>query len=113
MTTDNRQLIAIGVSESGQVWAGHFGIAPSYHLYDRAGALVEARPNPYGASRGEKQQHHDNPSLIVDLLPECGVFIARRMGKPQVVQSLGIEAVVTTEDTPEAALAAYLAGESA
>ncbi|NDJ75914.1 MAG: hypothetical protein GYB65_06620 [Chloroflexi bacterium] len=104
-----RDLIAIGIDDQGQVWGGHFGIAPRYAIYDRGGTLVETRVNPYGAGQGQKQQHHDNPQWIVDLLPECGVFIARRMGKPQMVEALGIRAVLTAEQTPSAALAAFLA----
>lgn len=43
-------LIAIGVGRDGQVWNGHFGISPQYDLYDRAGNLVEKRPNPSACS---------------------------------------------------------------
>lgn len=107
MTTE-RRLIAIGVDDRGQVWNGDFGIAPYYAIYDPGGQLVETRLNPYGAGHGQKHLHHDNPQLIVDLLPECGVFIARRMGKPQMVESLGIRAITTGEHSPAAALAAYL-----
>jgi predicted Fe-Mo cluster-binding NifX family protein len=106
----NRQYIAIGVDNEGRIWTGHFGIAPNYLIYDQNGQMVEQRSNPYGAGQGRKK-HHDNPRLIVDLLPDCGVFIARRMGggsKRKLAQQLGITPVLTAEEKPEAALRAYL-----
>jgi len=105
------KLIAIGVDENSQVWRGHFGMSPRFQLYDRSGNLAEERINPYGARGSEKHAHHDNPKLIVDLLSDCDVFIANRMGdasKQKLVQGFGIEAVLTEEKEPKAALAAYL-----
>jgi hypothetical protein len=86
-------------------------MAPLYHLYDHAGNLIEQRQNPYGAGGGEKHAHHDNPRLIVDLLSNCNIFIAHRMGdasKQKLVQNLGIQAVLTEEKEPLAALHNYL-----
>ncbi len=108
MTT--RQHIAIGVDQKEKIWSGHFGIAPVYHIYNQQGELVEQRANPYGAGQGQAK-HHDNPQLIVDLLPDCNVFIARRMGdgsKRKLIMELGIIPMLTDETEPEAALRAYL-----
>jgi len=107
--TPQRTLIAIAIDGKGRLWGGHFGMAPVYYLYSPEGELVEERPNPYGAGHGH--QHHDDPKLIIDLLPECAVFIGRRMGedsKRKLAQKFGIDAVLTSEKTPEAALRAYL-----
>lgn len=107
MTT--RQYIAIGVDQKEKIWGGHFGIAPVYHIYTQQRELVEQRINPYGAGQGQAK-HHDNPQLIVDLLPDCNVFIARRMGdgsKQKLVMELGIIPMLTDETEPEAALRAY------
>ena len=57
-------------------------MAFQYNLYDLTGKLIEERKNPYGAGSDGNLKHHDNPTLIVDLLPDCGVYIARRRGKP-------------------------------
>lgn len=46
---NKKSLIAIGAGHDAQVWGGHFGMSPQYNLYDRAGSLLEKRPNPYGA----------------------------------------------------------------
>ena len=104
-----RTLIAIATDGKGRLWGGHFGMAPVYHLYSPAGELLEERPNPYGAGQGH--QHHDDPKLIINLLPECAVFIGRRMGedsKRKLAEKFGIDAVLTSEKTPEAAIRAYL-----
>ena len=106
-----RTLIAIATDGKGRLWSGHFGIAPTFLLYSPEGALLAERANPYGAGRGGKHEHHDDPRLIIDLLPECEVFIGRRMGeesKRKLAQKFGIEAVLTTEKTPDAALRAFL-----
>ncbi len=104
-----RTLIAIAADDKNRMWGGHFGMAPRYFLYSPAGELIEKRPNPYGA--GQSHEHHDDPKRIIDLLPECAVFIGRRMGeesKRKLAERFGIDAVLTTEKTPEAALRAYL-----
>jgi predicted Fe-Mo cluster-binding NifX family protein len=109
--TSSRTLIAIAVDDRGALWGGHFGMAPAFRLYAPDGALVTTRVNPYGAGQGRKHQHHDNPRLIIDLLPECAVFIGRRMGeesKRKLAEQFGIDALLTQEKTPEAALRAYL-----
>jgi hypothetical protein len=98
-----RNLIALGIDRNGQMWDDDFGMSPLYYIYDRAGNPVEKRTNPHAA-----RPHHGNPKLIVDLLPECGVFIARKMGKPGMLEKLGIRPVITKVKDPLAALAAYL-----
>lgn len=110
-----RTLIAVAVAPDGTLWRGHFGIAPEFHLYAPDGTPVEKRSNPYGATAGEKHQHHDDPQLIINLLPECRVFIARRMGdrsKHNLAEKFGIVPVITTEDTPKAAIEHFLHSQS-
>ncbi len=108
-----RTLIAIATDGNGRLWSGHFGIAPLYLIYSSQGDLVEERQNPYGAGQGKAHQHHDDPRLIINLLPECAVFIGRRMGeesKRKLAQKFGIDAVLIDRKTPEEALRAYLEG---
>jgi hypothetical protein len=99
----NRTFVALGVDGDGQMWHADFGMSHQYHIYDRDGNPVETRANPYAA-----RPHHGNPELIVDLLPECGVFIGRRMGKPDRLKDMDVEPVFTDEKDPKLALAAYL-----
>ena len=110
MTTE-RINIAIATDAKGRLWGGHFGTAPIFQIYAPTGELLEERPNPYGAGQGKVHEHHDDPKLIIDLLPECRALVGRRMGeesKRKLARKFGIDAVLTTEKTPEAALQAYL-----
>lgn len=115
-----RQHIAVGTDKHGRVWSGHFGIAPYYSIYNHDGDLLETRPNPQGAGSGVKVDHHHHhdddhdhdddsgPRRVMQILPECKVFIARAMGHPDVVRDLGIHPVLTKEKEPDAALRVYL-----
>ncbi len=110
-----RTLIAVAAAPDGTLWRGHFGIAPTFFLYHPDGTLAEKRANPHSATAGEKHQHHDDPQLIINLLPECRVFIARRMGdrsKRNLVEKFGIIPVITTEKTPDAAIRQFLQAQS-
>ncbi len=99
----NKEAIAVGVDASGVVWDGHFGESPWYRIYDGNGELVEKRRNPHSVDAGGAG-HHGNPKLIVDLLPECNVFVARAVGNPDKLAAFGVEAVLTTESDPDAAV---------
>ncbi len=115
-SVDLRPYVAVAVDESGRTWGGHFGIAPVYAIYDREGRLREQRPNPYGARRGQKATHHDNPRLIVDLLADCGVFIGKRMGegsRRHLTEKLGVISVLTRAQDPQKAVRAWLTSQRA
>lgn len=108
----SRPYLAVAVDENGRLWGGHFGIAPLYFIYDREGHLREQRVNPYGARRGHRATHHDDPRLIVDLLSDCGVFIGKRMGensRRRLAKNLGVTPVLTRAETPQDAVRAWLA----
>lgn len=107
---NDRRYIAIGTNAKGSLWAGHFGMSPRFAIYSPTGELVEVCPNPYGAGNGPAA-HHDDPRLIVALLHDCGVFIARRMGdnsRRNLVEGQGVRPVLTDAKTVETALHAYL-----
>ena len=99
--------IAVGADEQGALWEEHFGISPLYHVYDTTGVLMEKRPNPH-ASAG----HHGNPSLIIEVLKDCGVWIARTVGKKQEAEELGIRVSITQAATVEDAVSEYLRSQS-
>ena len=104
-----REAITVGVDDEGQVWQAHFGMAPWYYLFDRQGELVERRANPYA----QEGKHHDDPGRIVALLPECDIFIARRMGgqsRRQLAESLGVRPVLTETADPHEAVRETLGG---
>lgn len=107
-----KNLIALGVDTEEKLWNGHFGMAPVYLIFDRAGNLLEKRDNPYGVKPGIKHEHHDDPKRIVALLNDCSTFIARRMGEQSrrnLAEKMGIETVLTEEKEPKNALKVYLA----
>ena len=115
-SADVRPYVAVAVDENGRMWGGHFGIAPVYAIYDREGRLREHRSNPYGARRGQKVTHHDNPRLIVALLSDCSVFIGRRMGegsRRHLAEHLGVIPVLTRAKDPQEAVQAWLASQGA
>ena len=105
-----RTLIAVAVKEDGSLWGGHFGMSPYFNIYSFDGKFIERRENPFGAGSG-KHEHHDNPKLIVGLLSECKVFIAKNMGpesKKKLLKKFGITAVLTHADETEKALKEFL-----
>jgi predicted Fe-Mo cluster-binding NifX family protein len=107
--SENKAYIAVPVDKDGvTVWDDHFGEAPQFYIYDRGGALVTQRANPHWQ---DDHDFHTGPARMVDLLPECGVFIARHMGNGRHVlaERFGVQSTITTETTVEAALRAYLA----
>lgn len=112
--SSDRIALAVGATESGALWGDHFGVAPFYFLFDRNGALIEKRRNPHGGANGGKAAHHGNPQLIVDLLPECSVWIGRQIGeggekRRRIVEQAGIEIVSSEAREAEAAAREYLA----
>ena len=94
--------IAIATDKDGKsIWNGHFGVSPIYSIFDENGNLVKQIKNPYSDDK-----HHDNPSLIVNLLNDISVFIARNMGKKsreRLTKTLGVKSIlVNVKDIYEA-----------
>jgi len=107
--SEAKPYIAISVNEDGEsLWDDHFGEAPRFLLYNRDGQLVESRDNPYWQ---DDHDIHTGPKKMVDLLPECGVFIAREMGRGQnaLPAKFGVQPFITTETTVRGAVDHYLA----
>jgi len=105
------KLIAVAVDENENVWKGHFGISPSFMLFDDKGNLVASRENPYSPRRGEQHKSHDDPKLIVSLLNDCSIFIAKRMGdksKKNLAGKMNITAFITEKENPLQAVKEFL-----
>ena len=104
---NERSAIAVGVNSEGKLWTAHFGMAARYEIFDRRGNLLESRANPHART----DRHHDDAGQIVALLPECGVFIARRMGnesRRRLAEEFRVEPVLTEATKPHEAVQAYL-----
>jgi predicted Fe-Mo cluster-binding NifX family protein len=102
-----KNLIAVAVDKNGNVWKGHFGMSPFYLLFDDKGKQIEKKKNPLA----EENKHHDDPKLVVNLLNDCNVFIAKRMGdksKKNLVEKLNVTPVITENENPLDALNDYL-----
>jgi hypothetical protein len=116
--------IAVAVAEDGEtLFSDHFGHAPRFQIYDRERKLIETRDNPFADQEHDHDHHHGHghghhhhggghagPKRIVDLLPECGVFIARAMGNGQRVLPgrFGVQPILTDEITVEGALTRHI-----
>ena len=102
-----KNLIAVGVDQNGLVWNGHYGVSPQYYLFNSEGKQVEKRSNPHAVDE-EGKQHHGKPELIAALLPECSVFIGRKMGHSDKLMALGVKAITTEECEPKVSVLTYI-----
>jgi len=104
----NKPYIAVAASlDDEHLWDDHFGEAPCYHIFDVHGQLIEKRANPYWTG---EQGIHTGPKRITAILPDCGVFIARHMGKGKDVlaQEFGVRPFITAEEDILSAVDGYL-----
>jgi predicted Fe-Mo cluster-binding NifX family protein len=110
MTEGNN--IAVAVNKNEKMWAGHFGIAPYYYVYDKNKNLLEKRVNPHASSHSHHSHDDDNqPKMIKEILQDCNVFIGKRMGeqnKQKLAEKLGVTTILTKETDPLKALEEYL-----
>ncbi len=94
--------VAIATNTDGKsIWNGHFGVSPIYTIFDENGNLIKQIRNPHS-----KDKHHDDPDLIVNLLNDINLFIAKNMGKKsreRLTKALGVKSmIVDTKDIYEA-----------
>ncbi len=103
-----RRLIAVATDKDGKkIWRGHFGMSPFYTVFDEDGNFVEKRVNPYA----KEGKHHDDPNLIVNLLSDVSLFIAKNMGhksREKLTKELGVKSILVDLDNIDEALRYYL-----
>ena len=101
--------IAVAIDSNAQVFKGHFGSAAAYKIYDVEGKLIEEIENPHDPRK--TKVHHDNPSLIIALLPQVGVFIGRKFGEQsaeKLRKKFGIIVWKTESILPSVAIEEFL-----
>ncbi len=103
-----RQFIAVATqNDKRSLWNGHFGMSPFYSIFNENGNMIRQTENPYAKA----DKHHDNPDLIVNLLPDVKTFIAKNMGqksRERLINKLGIESVLVDKNNIYDAVDYYL-----
>ncbi len=94
--------IAVATNTDGKsIWNGHFGVSPIYSIFDENGNFIKQIENPHS-----KDKHHDDPDLIVSLLKDIDIFIAKNMGRKsreRLTKTLGVKSIlVNAKDIYEA-----------
>lgn len=92
-----KQFIVVGTKKDrATIWDKHFGVSPIYSIFNNKGELIEQRNNPYA-----NKKDHDNPKLIVDLLQDAKVFLAKNMGakSKEKLLDLGISSFLTDKNS--------------
>ncbi len=105
------KFIAVATDKDCEVWKRHFGITYSFSLFDMNGNFTKEVKNPYAITE-YGQEHQSKPDLIVELLPQCNVFIGKKMGKDSfeiIKEKLGITPFITSKKAPLDAVKEYFA----
>ncbi|WP_198018141.1 methyltransferase domain-containing protein [Hippea jasoniae] len=103
-----RKNVALGVDvDKKTLWSKHFGMSPYYLVFDRDGNFIREVENPFA----KQKKHHDDPSLIVELLDDVFLFIAKAMGqksRQRLTNEFKIETLITDKNSVDDAIAYYL-----
>jgi len=108
--------IAVGTDDKKTFRKGHFGQSRYYLIFEILnGEIVseEIRENPY-VGEDEKHDHHGEAERIMDLLKDCGLFMARGMGLKSVkkISEQNIDCIITKKiDDIRTAVTRYLDGD--
>jgi predicted Fe-Mo cluster-binding NifX family protein len=106
--------IAIGTDDKETIRKGHFGQSRHYLIIEFLnGEIVsrEYRRNP-DATGEHGKYHQDQANKILELLSDCSLFMAKRMGKTALAKlaARGIDCIITEIDPIDQAVEQYLYG---
>jgi len=106
--------IAIGTDDRKTIRKGHFGQSRHYLIIEFLnGEIVsrEYRQNADATSEHGKY-HHGQVDKILELLSDCSLFMAKRMGKTSLAKlsAHGIDCIITEIDPIDRAVEQYLYG---
>ena len=106
--------IAIGTDDKKMICKGHFGQSLHYLIIEfLSGEIVsrEYRQNADATSE-HGQYHHGEAEKILELLSDCSLFMAKRMGKTSLAKlaAHGIDCIITEIEPIDQAVEQYLYG---
>ena len=106
--------IAIGTDDKKMIRKGHFGQSLHFLIIEfLSGEIVsrEYRQNADATSE-HGQYHHGEAEKILELLSDCSLFMAKRMGKTSLAKlsAHGIDCIITAIDPIDRAVEQYLYG---
>jgi predicted Fe-Mo cluster-binding NifX family protein len=107
--------IAVGTDDKKTIRKKHFGESRYFLVIEILNAQIvgkDLRNNPY--FEGEKPgAHHGQAEVIMKLLGDCELFMARSFGKISVrdISIRGIDCITTRKESVDQAISAYLDGK--
>jgi predicted Fe-Mo cluster-binding NifX family protein len=107
--------IAVGTDDKRTIHKGHFGDSRHYLVIEILNAQIVAKDLRDNANvKGEKAEaRHGQSVLIIELLGDCALFMAKRFGKSSVqeISSRGIDCITTNIEDIDQAVSFYLDGK--
>ena len=106
--------IAIGTDDQKTIRKGHFGHSLHYLIIEFLNGEIVSREYRQNADATSEhgQYHHGQAEKILELLSDCSLFMAKRMGKTSLAKlaAHGIDCIITAIDPIDQAVEQYLYG---
>ncbi len=106
--------IAIGTDDKKMIRKGHFGQSLHYLIIEFLNGEIVSREFRQNADATSEhgQYHHGEAEKILELLSDCSLFMAKRMGKTSLAKLAdhGIDCIITAIDPIDRAVEQYLYG---
>jgi len=106
--------IAIGTDDKKTIRKGHFGQSLHYLIIELLNGEIVSREYRQNADAKSEhgQYHHGQVEKTIDLLDDCSLFMAKRMGKTSLdsLTAHGIDCIITEIEPIDQAVEQYLYG---
>jgi len=105
--------IAVGSDDQKTIRKKHFGESSHYIVFEILNGEVVGREVRHNITAEEDESHHGKSGEVMELLNDCGLFIARSMGKKSMrnISQKGIECILTSIENADEAVERFLSGE--
>jgi len=104
--------IAIGTDDKKTIRKGHFGLSIHFLIIEFLNGEIVSREYRQNADVTSEhgQYHHGQVEKILELLSDCSLFMAKRMGKTSLAKltAHGIDCIITEIDPIDQAVEQYL-----